>query len=75
MSNKAFFKEIADKILEKYRTEQEFVSAYKSISEYIDNHNVSNEDMRYYFESGASEILAMKTQRYRKEVEKDDDLI
>lgn len=75
MNNSDFFNTMADKILNDCRNEDDFVSVYLRIKEYMKSNNVKKDDMRYYFDSGASEFLAMKTQRYRREMSKNVNIV
>ena len=71
MTNKEFYDEISIIILEKCINESDFIEAYKKILEYDKTHDVKPEDTKEYFDSGASEMLAMATQRYRRNESKD----
>lgn len=69
MTNKEFFNKTAKTILNECKTENDYIEVYKRVHKYINTHIVDKVDMKYYFESGASERLAMATQRYRKKEE------
>ena len=67
MTDKEYFDKAAKIILKECRSEKDYMKIYEKIHKYLNEHDVERVDMKYYFESGASERLAMATQRYRRE--------
>ncbi len=65
-SNRAFFDEMADHILNECVTEEMYIDAYKRIEAYKAAHVTTEKDRAYYINSGAAEILGMATQMYRR---------
>ena len=65
MTTKEFFDDVAKEILEKCKTEEDYINVYLKVKSKLDETDATYEEMAEYYESGASERLAMATQRYR----------
>ncbi len=65
-SNKVFFDRIARHILTDCHSEADYIKDYEKIREYMKSHQVDSWETKEYYESGASELLAMITIDYRK---------
>ena len=66
MTSREFFDQITQEILEECHTEAQYVDVFKRVEEYSKSHDVNDDDVKRFRETGAVEILSMATQRYRK---------
>lgn len=67
MSNKQFFDDMAEHILNNCKTTKDFIDAADKIDGYFKTHAVTDEDTKGYRESGAAEFLVKHTLSYIKE--------
>ena len=69
MNNSQFFDKLAHRVLNECKTKQDFLDVNEELQRFMSENNIETEDMTFFTESGAAEVLAMISGSYKRRVD------